>query len=210
MSILQRALEVLPSTVQNPLALIGYVFTLIAWAYAMERIYRLREVRRSVKGLPREERGPFIARELGRPIPPQMDPSDFLRMQRQRYVLIGALSVLLLVFLLSVLSIWEARNIRVQDLLNRITFSTSPSEYARERLIPLADTVTITLHQVPAGARIQWHRPEHGSLDNNSADVVRFTTDSEGAITLDPQISMEDSHVTLPIRFTVVNPISSR
>jgi hypothetical protein len=100
-------LKAIPSAAASPLALVAYLAAVGAWLAIAWRLKVVQEVSRQLPHLPEHERAGTVRAALNRAVPPNLSPEQFLRGQRDFYVLIGFIAICVVVVVIAGISVWR-------------------------------------------------------------------------------------------------------
>jgi len=105
MDVFSAFLKAIPSAAASPLALIAYLAAVGAWLAIAWRLKVLQAVSRDLPHIPEHARPDAIKIALGRGVPPNLSPEQFLRGQRDFYVLIGFIAICVVVVVIVGISV---------------------------------------------------------------------------------------------------------
>lgn len=142
MDFLQHALAAIPKAAQNPLALVAYLATIIAWLIIAIRVRRNKNLLVSLDKLPDHQRLEALRLEMGEiPIPERLSPSQWLKARIHRYYFWGFAMICVVVVVLFAIAAFGSANVNdelhssvkaIQDASSSITKVNDPVE--KERL----------------------------------------------------------------------------
>ena len=89
-----KFLSALGATATEPLALIGYVALLIVYWLAYRRTARMKELLGSIEKVPESERAALVKSELGEPVPPTLNPRQWLLYKKRNQLFLSVLVTL--------------------------------------------------------------------------------------------------------------------
>jgi amino acid transporter len=104
MSFLQRALENLPQAAQSPYAFLAYLGAIIAWFIIALQVRRIKLLLEKIQNFPDEQKREIILAEMGRPVPPNLSPKEWLRLRRQSYLFYGFVILCIAVVIIFVIA----------------------------------------------------------------------------------------------------------
>ncbi len=108
MSFLERALKSIPEAATNPFAFLAYALAVGAWLWVAHRTARLRALGEQAKNLSKKDFADLIRRELDTPLPPNLDPEQWIRWRRQSYYLVAFLALCFVLLTLAAITTWYA------------------------------------------------------------------------------------------------------
>lgn len=124
MNEIQPFLNALPEAAKSPAALAAYVVTLTVWGWLTWRGIAVKGAYEQIKNLPESERSAVVNRVMGEPLPPNLDPAQWLLYKLMRYVFYaGAMSMVLIVVLVAMALFYviqkrgiEEKSVRLDDV----------------------------------------------------------------------------------------------
>lgn len=100
-------LKAIPSAATSPLALVAYLAAVGAWLAIAWRLKIVQEVSRTLPQLPEYQRADAIKTAIGRGVPPNLSPEQFLRGQRDFYYLIGFIAICVVVVVIVAIGVFR-------------------------------------------------------------------------------------------------------
>jgi hypothetical protein len=110
MAFLVRALESLPAAATSPLAFLAYIFTVGIWAWAVIQTRRLEKVNQGMKEVPESQRPAFLRTSLNTVVPSSISATQWIKAEKQRYVFLSLIAILVLILCLAGLAAWAVRS----------------------------------------------------------------------------------------------------
>ncbi len=86
-------LESLPSAAANPLAMVAFLATVLAWFFIGFRTRRLGLLLARLKDLPISKRGELIKAEMGVVLPEKINAEQWMRSRKHQYSFFGFLAL---------------------------------------------------------------------------------------------------------------------
>jgi tetratricopeptide (TPR) repeat protein len=108
MRFLELALKAIPEAATNPFAFLAYALAVGAWLWVAHRTARLKVLGDQAKSLTKKDFADLIRREEGTPLPPVLDPEQWILWQRQRNYLLAFLALCFVLLTLDALTAWYA------------------------------------------------------------------------------------------------------
>lgn len=99
------AIKALPTVATSPYALIGYVVTLAAWAFAMHRSVRLKVLMARLEQFPEADRARIVQLEMGEILPPHISAEQWIRARNHRHFLLAGITLLITLTVIGVVTI---------------------------------------------------------------------------------------------------------
>lgn len=131
---MQGFLDALLIVAGHPLALVGYVGVVAAWAFAVYRQGRLRALGNILGQLPESERGEALARELSVQPRSGLSAEQWLENRKRGYLLVAFLATLVVLVLIVALTLYRTTTHQPDkstDLSLSAAFTADPSSPTR-------------------------------------------------------------------------------
>ena len=136
-------LKAIPSAAASPLALIAYLAAIGAWLAIGWRLKILQEVSRQLPLLPEHERSGTVRAALNRPVPPNLTAEQFLRGQRDFYVLVGFIAICVVVVVIAGISVSRVyeQSKRSDELVRQILGSPPSAAMSATNMLANGETM---------------------------------------------------------------------
>jgi hypothetical protein len=136
-------LEAIPSAAASPLALVTYLAAVGAWLAIAWRLRIVQAVSRALPDLPKNQRADAIKLALNRAVPPNLTPEQFLRGQRDFYILIGFIAICVVVVVIAAISVSRVYNQskRSDELIRQILGSPPTAAMSAANMLANGETM---------------------------------------------------------------------
>lgn len=177
-SFLRSALSALPIAASSPLAMAGYVITVVAWLVIVIRVKRNKQVLNNLDKFPKHDRLELLRAEMGAVrLKSGLSPEQYLRSRIHLYYLIGfAMICLLLVLLFAIAASMPRKREGVASV--DITLSkpkAASAESTAVSTIPPSDSI-----KIGARSHVARDRFEAGWHTNDALSAIRYTYERIG------------------------------
>jgi hypothetical protein len=222
MEFLKEALNALPSVATNPLAFAGYLVTILAWVWAVNRSRRLRLLLERLREIPEADRAAIIRHEMGAVLPENISAEQWIRSTKHWYYFLAF--VLLLLTLLSVVAIsaWKGStvadrpvqlHVTLEDIFDKLkahdaSFERDP-RVARTFWLLREPGASIALGTCPGPECVQFIlgslRTAGGNLVqqiflSGSGSGIQFHPDPKTIYRMDGGIHVKGSHLQVDLK----------
>jgi hypothetical protein len=136
-------LKAIPSAAASPLALVAYLAAVGAWLAIAWRLIIVQEVSRSLPNLPKNQRADAIKIALNRAVPPSLSPEEFLRGQRDFYILIGFIAICVVVVVIAAISVSRVyeQSKRSDELIRQILGAPASAAMSATNMLANGETM---------------------------------------------------------------------